>query len=501
MGPMPRQPPSHPVLREAIQSPANRASVIADAHHECGYPEVAGLLEGVQQHFVDCGVRPAECLTLELTNSVPSALAVLAALDGGYSVMPMPIEGHGARAAGSHFPAPRFSRWIVAEKEGLEAGARELGTPASYLDVRPNPQYADTACRPDAGPRLYLRTSGSLGGPKLVVRPQSRSFANVCDARERLRLGPSHRVALPIPIFHAFGLGPAFLASVIGGASIDLQDRSNLFYYLERERRFNPNVAFVTPSFCEILVRGRRSPRRYEFMVTGGDRIGRSTFFRSEEIHGPLINGYGCTEMGFIFSGDVDMPAELRFRTVGRPLPGVRVRIVERPDGSDPAVGSLQVQYPNGFEGYVDLDGRPLRIETAFDEGWYCSADLAKPGPDDTIEILGRSDLSVNRNGMLVTFADIESALREVDGIAEAGIAAGAASIRGRELVAFCALRRGGEQTEAELRSRLSSRVPPFAVPERIRFVPTLPKLPNGKIDRRQLAAWAVAETRAAASI
>jgi acyl-coenzyme A synthetase/AMP-(fatty) acid ligase len=474
--------------------------VIADAHHECGYPEIPDLLATIQQHLADCGVQPSECLTLELTNSVPSALTALACIDGGYDVMPMPSEGHGARAVGSQFPAPRFSRWIVAVKDGLEAARRELRDPATYLEVRANPQYAEIARRPEGGPRFYLRTSGSLGGPKLVVRLQAKSLANVRDARERLRLGPSHRVALPIPIYHAFGLGPAFLASIMGGASIDLQDRSNLLHYLERERQFNPNVAFVTPSFCEILVRGRRAPRRYEFMVTGGDRIGRSTFFQSEQIHGPLINGYGCTEMGFIFSGDIDMPAELRFCTVGRPLPGVRIRIVVRPDSSDPAVGSLQIQYRNGFEGYVDLDGLPVSPETAFDEGWYCSADLAKHGPADTIEVLGRSDLSVNRNGMLVTFADIESALREVDGIAEAGIAAGADSIRGRELVAFCALRSGGGQTEAELRSRLSNRVPQFAVPERIRFVATLPRLPNGKIDRRQLAAWALSETRSAAA-
>jgi len=211
---------------------------------------------------MQCGVQPADCLTLELTNSVPSALTVLACLDAGYSIMPMPIEGRGARAVGSQFPTARFSRWIVTLKDPLRAAPRELRAPSTYVDVLPNPNYDASACRPNDGPRLYLRTSGSLGAPKLVARRQSRLFANACDARERLRLGPSHRVALPIPIFHAFGLGPSFLASILGGASIDLQDQSNLLRYLERERRFKPNVAFVTPSFCEILVRaGARRAR------------------------------------------------------------------------------------------------------------------------------------------------------------------------------------------------------------------------------------------------
>ena len=487
------------MLRDALHSPVNRTSVIADAHQECGYPEMPALVDAIQEHLAQSGIEPGECLTLELANTVPSALTMLACLDAGYGIMPMPIEGRGARAVGSQFPTARFSRWIVTLKDAHRAAPRDLRTPSTYVEVRANPDYDASAHRPNDEPRLYVRTSGSLGAAKLVARFQSRLFANARDARERLRLGPSHRVALPIPIFAAFGLGPAFLASVLGGASIDLQDQSNLLHYLERERQFRPNVAFVTPSFCEILVRGRRTPRRYEFMVTGGDRISRAAFFRSEELHGPLINAYGCTEMGFIFSGDVDMPAELRFRTVGRPLPGVRFRIVEHPDGSDPAIGSLQIQYPYAFEGYVDLNGVAMRPERAYEQDWYCAADLVKHGPDGTLEVIGRSDLSVNRNGLLLAFADLESALGEVGDIEEVGVAAGADSMRGRKLVAFCALRSGSERSEAELRADLSSRVPPFAVPDRIRIVPQLPRLPNGKVDRRQLAAWAQMENHSGA--
>jgi acyl-coenzyme A synthetase/AMP-(fatty) acid ligase len=490
---------SRTMWRAALLSPANRASIIADAHHQCGYAEIPALVASIQKYLAQCGVQPGECLTLELMNSVPSALTVLACVDADYSLIPTPIEGLGARAVGSEFPTARFSRWIVTLRDGLNAGQRALGAPGTYIEVRANPGYDPAAQRPTDGARLYLRTSGSLGAPKLVVRRQETFLKNVRDAVARLRLRPSHRVALPIPIFHGFGFGVAFLGPVLAGASVDLQHRSNLLLYLERERTFMPNVAFVTPAFCEILVRGRRAPRPYEFMLTGGDRIGKETFLRSEEIHGPLINGYGSSEMGFVFSSDLDMPAELRCCTVGRPLPGVEFRIVGGADGSDPSVGGLQLRYPYAFDGYVDIDGRPLVLDTAFEGDWYCSADLAKSGPGGTVEVIGRSDLSVNRNGLLLTFADLESAFCEVDGVEEAGVAAGSESIRGRELVAFCALRNGSRQSAAQLRADLSARVPPFAVPDRIRVVASLPRLANGKIDRRQLAAWALNEDRAGA--
>jgi acyl-coenzyme A synthetase/AMP-(fatty) acid ligase len=270
-------------------------------------------------------------------------------------------------------------------------------------------------------------------------------LTNVRHARERLGLNRSHRVALPVPIFHGFGFGAAFLSCMFGGASVDLQDRSNLLRYLERERQFDPNVAFVTPSFCEILTRGRRAPRRYEFMLTGGDRIGQTAFLRSEAIHGPMISAYGCSEMGFVFCGDLRLSADVRSRTVGRPLPFVEFRVVtEQQAGSGDGLGTLQIRYRYRSEGYVDFGGSALGYDgTLVDDGWYSSADLARSGPDGTVEIIGRQDLSVKRNSMLLPFADLEAALRDLDGVEDAGVAVGPEGIRGRMLVGYCAVRRG----------------------------------------------------------
>jgi len=479
------------LLRDAANSAASRSSVLVDAAHRCPYPDIADFLEAIEDYLTNCDVLSDECVTLELANSVPAALTVLALLGSGRSVSLMPIEGRCARAIGSQFRGPRFSRTIVSVR--ITAGTCcDLGVPATYLDVRRNADYDATAANRLHPGRLYLRTSGSLGAPKLAAFPQKNFLRNIVHARERLRLDPTHKVALPTPIFHSFGLGAAFLSSFLAGASIDLQDRANLLRYLEREQAFDPNVAFVTPSFCEILVRGRRRRRAYELMVTGGDRIGRSTFFRSEELHGPMINAYGSTEMGFVFAGDLGMSSELRFGTVGRPLPGVTFRIVQvSPGSADTSVGTLQIKHDFGFEGYVDLNGEPLRPAGTFDGDWYCSGDLAKSGPDGTLEVLGRSDLSVNRNGLLLTFADVEAGFREIDAVDEVAVAAGPDSIRGRRLVALCVLRRGAQQTEEQLRAEYAKRAPAFAVPERILTVKELPKLQSGKIDRESLAALA----------
>ncbi len=209
-----------------------------------------------------------------------------------------------------------------------------------------------------------------------------------------------------------------------------------------------------------------------------------------------MISAYGCSEMGFVFCGDLGMSSELRSHTVGRPLPFVEFRVVPEQTGSGDSLGTLQIRYPYRSAGYVDFGGSAIGYDGALlDDGWYASADLARPGPDGTVEVLGRRDLSVKRNSMLLPFADLEAALRDLDGVEDAGIAVGPEGIRGRMLVGYCAVKRGVEQSEAQLRAELANRLPPFAVPERIRAVPALPRLPNGKIDRIALATWAQSET------
>ena len=175
-----------------------------------------------------------------------------------------------------------------------------------------------------------------------------------------------------------------------------------------------------------------------------------------------------------------------------KPLPGVSFKLLpaESPEhGSD--LVEIRILSDYQLLGYVGLDGRALEIPTAFDAGWYCTRDLGKPVEDGGLLTMGRCDLSVNRNGLLLPFADVEVRLREIEGVEEAAVAAGPETIRGRSLVAFCVLRQGIQASWRDLRARYAERAPAFSVPDSLRIVPELPKLPNGKIDRRTLASMA----------
>jgi acyl-coenzyme A synthetase/AMP-(fatty) acid ligase len=168
----------------------------------------------------------------------------------------------------------------------------------------------------------------------------------------------------------------------------------------------------------------------------------------------------------------------------------VELRVVELPAvRGESSSGELQVRHEYGFEGYVDLDGRRLVPPNAFDGEWYRTGDLASLGGDGTLTVFGRCDLSVNRDGVLLPLADVESRMRELEGVEEvAVVATDTATLRGRSLVAFCVLGRGAVESGAQLRSKYAMKAPAFAVPDVVRVMPSLPKLESGKIDRRALA-------------
>ena len=133
----------------------------------------------------------------------------------------------------------------------------------------------------------------------------------------------------------------------------------------------------------------------------------------------------------------------------------------------------------------------------AFDGDWYRTGDLATQAEDGNLAVLGRCDLSVNRNGVLLPLADVESRMRELAGVEEvAVVAGGAANLRGSTLTAFCVVGSECDASGAQLRTRFAATAPAFAVPEIVRVVASLPKLPSGKIDRVALANLAEGDKR-----
>ncbi|OQY58190.1 MAG: AMP-dependent synthetase [Desulfobacteraceae bacterium 4572_88] len=472
-----------------IHQPQNsQENILTDGQQICTYQDIPKIFERIREFFDEKDIRIQYPLVLECENSLPGALLLLYLLEEGYSFLLIPSETKASRPDSDEYFPPFCRSKIRTDPVSHENTARFR--PDDVLQVITNEKGKNADKADLADPKLYLRTSGSTGTPKMAVHSHARMRENALNCVRRLGIKSDHRIAVPVPVAHMYGLGAAFLPAVAVGAYVDLQKGANLLRYLQRERTFDPDTAFITPVFCETLLKGRRAARSYRLTVTAGDRFGEDTFARYESLFGPLINLYGSTEMGAMSAACLDDPDEIRSQTAGKPMPGVQIRLGKGDaefTGDTEDTGELWCYHSYGFEGYIDEHGNPAGADPVGKKNWFRTKDMGRVRPDGSIEVMGRCDHSVNRDGLLVSFADVENAIRTIEGIENVVVVSEGEGRRGKRLIACCAPAGGAEISASDVRTACFDILPGRAVPDDIVFLKSLPLLPSGKVDRQKL--------------
>jgi acyl carrier protein len=221
-------------------------------------------------------------------------------------------------------------------------------------------------------------------------------------------------------------------------------------------------------------------------VLVGGEAVKSDLLSRMREVFSGarLVVLYGPTESTIICaSAEVPAQGETPGRLVGRPLPGVELRVVDRsgllvPQG---VAGELWVGGPGVSRGYL---GRPDltadRFRPRADGGrFYRTGDLVRHATDGTLEFLGRTDEQVKVRGFRVEPGEVEAALSAHPGVRETVVV-----VRDSQLVAYVV----GEPEVSALREHLAASLPPYMVPSAFVKMESLPRLPSGKVDRRGLA-------------
>ncbi|MEO1369011.1 MAG: AMP-binding protein, partial [Acidobacteriota bacterium] len=216
-----------------------RQSTLSDARRRVTYAEVPALLDRIDEVLKRRGVDPSRsALALECSQSVAGALALLHALHRGHSVVLLPEPDEKVPRS-----IPSFCTHVITATEA-PADAAGDAFPGSHLRVTAHEGHvAGSVVDGFAGPDIYLRTSGSTAASKLARMSHGKWLDNAAAAGERWGIRAAERIAIPVPIFHAYGLGAAFLPGMLAGASMDLVADFNILRYLEREKSFHPTVA------------------------------------------------------------------------------------------------------------------------------------------------------------------------------------------------------------------------------------------------------------------
>jgi len=364
------------------------------------------------------------------------------------------------------------------------------------------------ACQHAVGPddvAYILYTSGTTSTPKGVQLQHRGLIENTWHIGERQHLGPGDRMWMGISLFWSFGCLNALLAVMTHGGCIVLQehfDASAALALIERERC---TVYYGTPNIALALWEHPDRARRDLSSLRTGAAIGPAPAMQMVMGLGAreICNVYGLTECyGNSHVTDASDPVDVRLHTVGRPLPGMEIRIVDRDTRRPLAAGEIgeiliRGQLTPGY--YKD----PERNAAAFDtEGFFLTGDLGLVDNDGRLHFRGRIKEMVKTGGINVAPLEVEEVLLGHASVEQAHVI-GLPDPRLEEiLVAVVVLKDGRDASPEELRGFCTQALAAFKVPRHFRIMKRadLPVTATGKVQKFRLQEALSEELRRARS-
>lgn len=335
-----------------------------------------------------------------------------------------------------------------------------------------------------------LYTSGTTGCPKGVCLTH-RNIVWDIESSVKVAGYTSDDVAVQVlPLFHTFALTVTMGAPLArGGTSIAIK-RFAPDPVLDAIEKYKVTYLVAIPSMFRVLNRSQQLRKRnvssLRCVISGGEPLPGEVRDKFKELFGQeILEGYGLTETSPVVS--LNPPGANRPGSVGKPLPGVEIRIVDeegRTLGPD-VVGEVLVRGPNVMLGY---HMRPEETASVLSrDGWLRTGDMGKLDADGYLWLTGRKKEMIKVGGEMVYPAEVEDCLSRHPAVADVGVIGVYDERRGEAPKAFVVLNEGANVSAEELKAFCRERLPLYKVPRDIVFRKELPKAPTGKVIRRLL--------------
>ena len=335
---------------------------------------------------------------------------------------------------------------------------------------------------------LIVYTSGTTGKPKGVVATHAQHQAQI-DALVTAWGWTAHDCALLVlPLHHVHGIVNVLGSALAAGARCEMLPQFEPEAAWNRLASGDVTVFSAVPTIYHRLIAAwdaappatrqawSEGSRRLRLMMSGSAALPLGTLDRWRAITGhTLLERYGMTETGMILSNPLH--GERRPGSVGTPLPGVEVRLID---------GEIEVRGPGVFSEYWN---RPADTRDAFRDGWFRTGDVAVV-EDGTYRLLGRTSTDIIKTGgYKVSALEIEDAVREHPAVADCAVIGAADEEWGQRVRAVVELKPGGTLTLDDLRQALRERLAPYKIPRDLAVVESLPRNAMGKVNKPALAA------------
>ena len=496
-----RRTPEKPALRfrNAAEDAADETVLTYDRLFAAADSLAAGLAAW--------GLRKGDRVAFFLGNRPEFVIAYLAVIRLGAAMVPINLAYRRREIA--HMLGDAEPRLIITDRsllpilDELEAEDRRclerviLAEELAGLHGDPAPSFVPPVVSGgDAAMLLY--TSGTTGRSKGAIITHDNVLATVTGLLAAWAWEAADSLLLSLPLFHTHGLVVGLHCALAAGATVHLRRRFEAGDAATDLLAGEASLFFGVPTMYVRLVEelrqrdDRSGLDRLRLFCSGSAPLAPETFTAFRELTGhDILERYGMTETGMNLSNPLAGPRLPG--TVGTPLPGVSIRIVDRQDVDLPAgaEGDLLVAGSNVFAGYWRSPEKTAESFVHDDLGrrWFRTGDLAREdAANGYVTLLGRSRELILTGGFNVYPREVEEVVATYPGVREAAVAGRPHPEWGEVPVAFLVVESPFDAaTEAALVNFCKSQMAGFKVPRRFEYLEALPRNALGKVQKHLL--------------
>jgi malonyl-CoA/methylmalonyl-CoA synthetase len=341
---------------------------------------------------------------------------------------------------------------------------------------------------------LILYTSGTTGKPKGVVTTHANIQAQVTSLITAWEWQPEDRILHLLPLHHIHGIINVLTCALWAGAECHMLPKFDAETVWGRISDRDLTLFMAVPTIYAKLITAWSKASKEEqvgrslgcqqmrLMVSGSAALPVQVLETWQQISGHvLLERYGMTEIGMALSNPLQ--GERLAGSVGQPLPGVAVRLVDEagvPVAAD-SPGEIQVQGPGVFSEYWQ---NPEATAQAFFAQWFRTGDMAIEA-QGTYRILGRMSVDIIKTGgYKVSALEIEEVLRRHPEIQDCSVVGVADDEWGERVCAALVITEGNSLTLADFRAWAKEKLATYKVPTKILILKTLPRNAMGKVTK-----------------
>ncbi|MGM0560466.1 MAG: malonate--CoA ligase [Pseudomonadota bacterium] len=334
-----------------------------------------------------------------------------------------------------------------------------------------------------------LYTSGTTGRSKGAMLTQENLAFNAGILVDYWRFTADDVLIHALPFFHTHGLFVATNTLLMAGGSVFFLPR----FDAETVVRLMPRATALmgVPTFYTRLLAHEAFTKEVaqgmRLFISGSAPLLAETHREFSERTGhAILERYGMTEINMTTSNPYE--GERRPGTVGFPLPGTELRVVDLETGTPIAtdeVGVIEVRGPHVFKGYWQM---PEKTASEFrSDGFFITGDLGKIDTDGYVHIVGRDKDLIISGGFNVYPKEVESEIDALEGVVESAVIGVPHPDFGEGVTAVVVRKAGSNLDEAEVLDALKDRLARYKQPKRAFFVDELPRNTMGKVQKNTL--------------